>query len=60
MYKRIYTIIIMLLFSAGMIFSQSNEKPPVKWWLQSSFADSVENLLFHASGQYSFTKVRVL
>lgn len=46
----------MLLFSAGMIFSQSNEKPPVKWWLQSSFADSVENLLFHASGQYSFTK----
>jgi hypothetical protein len=56
MEKRIYTIIIILLFSAGMIFSQSSEKPPIKWWLQSSLADSVKNLLFHASGQYSFTK----
>jgi len=50
-------IALVLFFFTGcipLLFSQAGEK----WWLQSSLADSVDHWQLHASGRYSYSRMK--
>jgi hypothetical protein len=52
-------IALILLFSVWVIPLQLKAQSPEKWWLHSSRTDSVKKeLLFHASAQYSYSKMK--
>lgn len=54
-----YLFVLILLVSGLLIPGQLKAQSQVKWWLQSSLADSVKKeLLFHASVKYSYTKMK--
>jgi hypothetical protein len=57
MINRVCFLVFVLLFSIGVPTNVS-AKPHEKWWLQSSLADTTKSLLFHASGKYSYTKMK--
>ena len=57
MMKYFYRIALLLFFfigSVSLLFSQPGEK----WWLQSSLADSADHLQIHASGRYSYSRMK--
>jgi hypothetical protein len=42
-----------------MVPCRLNAQSPEKWWLQSSYADTVKKkILFHAGAKYSYTKMK--
>lgn len=53
-------LFVLILLVSGLLFSgQLKAQSQVKWWLQSSLADSVKKeLLWHASVKYSYTKMK--
>lgn len=50
--------ILIILFCIFMMPGKADATNPEKWWLQSSKVDSVENFLIHASGRYSFSRMK--
>ena len=54
-------ILAILFIVSGCLSSTAaqtvEKKPSPQWWLSSSFADTVEQYLFHAEAQYSYTKM---
>ena len=59
MKKYITTVLIIICSFINFITAQdvAVKKPSPQWWLNSSFADSVDEYLFHVEGQYSYTKM---
>lgn len=57
MIKYFYQTTLILLFFAGLIPLLSAQ-PNDRWWLQSSLADSVTKLQFHASGMFSYSRMK--
>jgi hypothetical protein len=58
--KILFTAILVILsFSQSFITAQTTaeKKPSPQWWLSSSLADTVDQYLFHAEAQYSYTKM---
>jgi hypothetical protein len=57
--KNIITALLFTIcFSLNYVTAQTAEKKPSpQWWLNSSFADSADQYLFHVEGQYSYTKM---
>ena len=59
MKKFITTIFVLTsFFLLSFITAQTTaeKKPSPQWWVNSSFADSVDYFLFHGEGRYNYTK----
>ncbi len=56
--NKLLLITIMIFTSLNIIKAQSGAgKPPKQWWLQNSFADTVQGFLYHAEARYNYTKM---
>lgn len=59
MKKYLTAVLIIICGTLSILTAQTTaeKKPPPQWWLNSSLADSADWFLFHAEGQYSYTKM---
>jgi hypothetical protein len=59
MKKYMIMVFIIICSSSNLLTAQTDteKKPSPQWWMKSSLADTIDQLLFHGEGRYSYTKM---